>query len=248
MDLIPTIQLQNGHCVTLNKGRVEEPSIWHVDPVGKAQEFAAAGVPWIQVTDLDAVTGDRDNREIIEAIILGAGTSVQVAGGISTMERVAYWVEKGAGRVIIGSAGVTNPDFLKEAAKYYPDQIVLAVDVYQGMVSIDAWRVTTAFEPKAFIDEFAGAPLAAIKITDVHSDIGDVDGSIALVSGLAQGVRLPVIAGGLVRGADDVARLKYVPGIGAAMIGRALFEQNIDLTEAMAVASGDGSEVVAEFI
>ncbi len=248
MELIPTIQLQNGHCVTLNRGRVEEPSIWHVDPVGKAQEFAAAGVSWIQVTDLDAVTGDGDNREITEAIIPGAGTSIQVAGGISTMERVAYWVEKGAGRVIIGSAGVTNPDFLKEAAKYYPDQIVLAVDVYEGMVTIDAWRKTTAFEPKAFIDEFVGAPLAAIKITDIHNDIGDVDGSIALVSGLAEGLRLPVIAGGLVRGVDDVARLKYVPGIGAAMVGRALFEQSVDLAEAMTVAVDDASELVAEFV
>ena len=248
MDLIPTIQLQNGHCVTLVRGRVEEPAIWHVDPVTKAQEFAAAGVGWIQVTDLDAVTGTGDNGAIIEDIIQQCGVAVQVAGGIATMERVAHWADMGAGRIVIGSAAVTNPDFLKEAAKYYPDQIVMAVDIYQGRVAIDAWRITTAFEPQAYIAEFVGVPLAAIKITDVHSDIGDVEAALGLVCGLAEKVRTPVIAGGLIHSNDDVARLKYVGSIASALIGRALYEKTVDLSEAVATAAHDASEAVAEFV
>lgn len=248
MDLIPTIQLQDGHCVTLRRGRVAEQAIWHVDPVAKAQEFAAAGVGWIQVTDLDAVTGTGDNGAIIEDIIQHGGVAVQVSGGIATMERVAHWADMGAGRIVIGSAAVTNPDFLKEAAKYYPDQIVMAVDIYQGRVAIDAWRVTTAFEPRSFIEEFAGVPLAAIKITDVHSDIGDVEGALGLVCGLAEGARTPVIAGGLIHSNDDVARLKYVGSIAAALVGRALYEKTVDLGEAVAIAAHDATETVAEFV
>ncbi len=248
MDLIPTIQLQSGHCVTLTRGRVEEPTIWHVDPVTKAQEFAGAGVNWIQVTDLDAVTGKGENGAIIEDVIQHAGVAVQVAGGIATMDRVAHWANKGAGRIVIGSAAVTNPDFLKEAAKYYPDQIVLAVDIYEGRVAIDAWRITTAFEPQDFINEFARVPLAAIKITDVHSDIGDVEGALGLICGIAENSRTPVIAGGLVNNNDDVARLKYVGSISSALIGRALFEKTVDLDEAIAIAAHDASEEVAEFV
>ena len=248
MDLIPTIQLLDGNCVTLRRGRVEEPAIWHVDPVTKAQEFAAAGVDWIQVTDLDAVTGKGDNGAIIEGIIQHAGVAVQVAGGIATMERVAHWAENGAGRIVIGSAAVTNPDFLKEAAKYYPDQIVMAVDIYYGRVAIDAWRITTAFEPQSFVNEFTGVPLAAILVTDVHSDIGDVEGALGLVCGIAENSRTPVIAGGLVNSSDDVARLKYVGSIASALIGRALYEKTVDLDEAIAIAARDASEEVAEFV
>ena len=248
MQLIPAIQLQNGRCVTLHMGRVDESSIWHVDPVEKAKEFAATGVDWIQVTDLDAVTGDGSNTNIVHDIIQSCGTAVQIGGGFSTMVHIARATDQGAGRVVIGSAAVTNPDFLKEAAKYYPDQIVLAVDVYQGRVAIDGWRQTTAFEPAAFIGEFSAAPLAAVMITDVHSEIGDPDGPMGVVSQLADGLRTPVIGGGLIRDLDDVARLKYIPSIGSAVIGRALFEKSVELVEAVAVARVAANEELAEFV
>ncbi|MEE9427188.1 MAG: HisA/HisF-related TIM barrel protein [Paracoccaceae bacterium] len=248
MNLIPVIQLQNGHCVTLNRGRVEEPSIWHVDPVETAKGYAAAGAEWIHITDLNAVAKDGANTALVDEIIKTCGTSVQIGGGFTTMDHIAHAVQQGAGRLVIGSAAVTNPDYLKEAAKYYPDQIVLSVDVYEGKVSVDGWRQTTAFEPAAFIAEFSACPLAAVMITDVHSEIGDPDSSMGLISGLADGLRAPVIAGGLVHDLDDVARLKYLPTIGAAVIGRPLFEKAVDFSEAMAVAAADAKEIVADFV
>ncbi len=248
MNLIPAIQIQNGQCVTLNRGRIDEPSIWHVDPVVTAQEYAAAGAEWIQITDLNAAAKDGSNTQIVEDIIQNCGTAVQIGGGFSTMDHIAKAAEIGAGRIIIGSAAVTNPDFLIEAAKYFPDQIVLAVDVYQGRVAIDAWRATTAFEPASFISEFGAAPLSAVMITDVHSDIGEPDMSLGVVAGLADGVRAPVIANGLINNADDVARLKYIPSISAAVVGRALFEKALDLREAVAAATMNSKEEVAQFV
>ncbi len=248
MKLIPALQLQNARCVTLVKGRVAEPTIWHVDPMATAGAYAAAGAEWIHVTDLNAVTKDGANSDIVDQIIKTCGTSVQLGGGFTTMDHIEYAVDQGAGRIVIGSAAVTNPDYLKEAAKYYPDQIVLSVDVYQGKVTVDGWRKTTAFEPADFIAEFAGSPLAAVMITDVHSDIGDPDSSMGLVAGLADGVRAPVIAGGLVHTLDDVARLKYIPSIGSAVIGRPLFEKSVELGEAMAAAAPQTGEKVAEFV
>lgn len=248
MIILPTIELQNGKCVTLYRGRIDEPTIWHVDPVQRAIEFAHAGAEWMHVTDFNAVVNDGDNSDLVTKIIRGAGVPVQLAGGFRTMEHVEAAIDKGAGRVVIGTAAVQNPDFVKQAAKLHPDQVVLAVDVFQGKVVIDGWRKKTAFEPESFIREFEAAPLAAILVTDVDTDVGDSDGSVGLISHLADVARAPVIASGVVRTLDDISRLKYVRNIAGAMCGRALFSKAFDLSEALEVAKRDASEPVAEMI
>ncbi len=248
MRLYPTIELQQGRCVSLFRGRLEEPQIWHVDPVEKAREFAEVGAEWIHVTDFDAVAGaETDNAEIVESIIRQAGVPVQLGGGFRSMDRIAEWIELGAGRVVIGTAAVHNPDLVKEAAKYYPDQIVLAVDVFQGQVMSQGWTATAVYTPEDFIGWFENDPLAAIIVTDIDSDIGDADRSLALVTRLADCARAPVIARGTVRALDDISRLKYVPHVSGTIIGRALFDRSIDLAEALAIAQ-PAPEPRAEFI
>ncbi len=248
MILFPTIELQNGQCVTLNRGNVDEPTIWHVDPVKRAREFAAAGAEWLHVTDLDAVTDVGVNNELVQEIIRQAGIPVQLAGGFRTMEHIETAVERGTGRVVIGTAAVRDPDFVKQAAKLHPDQIVLAVDVYQERVVIDGWRASTAFEPMRFVREFSTAPLAAILVTDVDNYAGDSDGSVGMISMVADAARSPVIAGGIADSLDDISRLKYVRNIAGAQVGRALFNKSVTLEEAIAVARAMPAETVAEMI
>ncbi len=248
MIIFPTIELQNGHCVTLSRGRVEEPTIWHVDPVKRAREFAAAGAEWLHVTDLDAVVGNEANSGLVQGIIRQAGIPVQLAGGFCTMEHVETAIDRGTGRVVIGTAAVRDPDFVKEAAKFHPDQIVLAVDVYRGRVAIDGWRALTAFEPARFVEEFSTAPLAAILVTDVDNYAGDSDGSVGMISMVADAARSPVIAGGIADSLDDISRLKYVRNIAGAQVGRALFNRSIAIEEALAVARAVPMEPVAEMI
>lgn len=247
MIIYPTIELQGGRCVSLSRGRFEEPQIWHVDPVEKACEFAAAGAEWMQVTDLDAIAGEGDNAGIIERIIREAGIPVQVAGGIRSRARIEAWLDAGAGRVIVGTAAVTNPDLVREAAKLHPDAVVLAVDVYKGYVMSQGWRETSAFLPADFIARFDDVPLSAILVTDIDADVGDTDATLGLISGLAAETRTPVIASGLVRELDDIARLKYVNNIAGAVVGRALFNRAISLEEALEAARPDG-EPKAGFI
>lgn len=247
MILYPTIELQNGHCVSLSRGDLNEPQIWHVDPVKKACEFAAVGAEWMHVTDFDALAKTGSNADLIEEIILHAGLPVQVAGGIRTMDQVEHWVEKGAGRVVIGTAAVLNPQFIHQAAKAYPDQIVLAVDVRDGLVTTDGWKSQSAFTPEAFVKAFVNVPLAGILYTDVNSDVGDSEGSLAVVSALAEMSRTPLIVSGLVKTVDDISRLKYIRNIAGAIVGRALFNRSIDLAEALELARPE-AEPVAEFI
>lgn len=247
MIIYPTIELQQGRCVSLTRGDLDQPQIWHVDPVEKAIEFAEAGASWMQVTDFDAVSGDGDNSDIVADIILRAGIAVQVAGGVRTMEQLDAWMEKGAGRVVIGTAAVLNPDFVFQAARKYPDQVVVAVDAMEGWVMTNGWKTQSAIAPEDFVTAFDKTPLAAILFTDIDSDLMDGEASLGRISALAGVTRNPVIASGLVKSTDDLSRLKYVGNVAGAIIGRALFNKAIDLTEALAVAQ-PGPEPVAEFM
>ncbi len=246
MIIYPTIELHDGKCVSLTRGRLDAPVIWHVDPVETARGFAAAGAEWMQVTDINALRGDGDNAELIEQIMRGAGIPVQVGGGFRSRETVTRWIDKGAGRVIVGTMAAYDPDMLRELAKFHPDQIMLAVDVFEGAVMTEGWQTRSAFDPEAFIAAFDDAPLAGIIITDIDADIEDGDASVALISGLAAKTRHPVLARGTVRAVDDVARLKYVPNIAGTIIGRALFSRDVDLADALRLAA-EAPEPVAGF-
>ena len=236
MMIYPTIELQNGRCVSLHRGRIEEPQIWHVDPIAKARGFAANGAEWLHVTDLDWVAGGAGSAEIVQDIIRHAGIPVQIGGGFRSLDAISAWIEKGAGRIVVSSLAASNPEVVKQAAKLYPDQIVVAVDVFQGKLMTNGWRDTAAITPADFIAAFDEDPLAAFVITDIDADIADSDGSLGVISQLADGARAPVIARGLSRSLDDIARLKYVPHIAGAIIGRALFDKTIALSDALAVA------------
>jgi phosphoribosylformimino-5-aminoimidazole carboxamide ribotide isomerase len=247
MLIYPTIELQQGRCVSLEKGRLDQAMIWHVDPVETACGFVADGAEWMHVTDFDAVEGRTDNSELIEAILRAAGIPVQLGGGMRSREAVERWIDKGVGRVVIGTLAARDPQLVQELAKYYPDQIVLAVDVWQGQIMSEGWRSSSALTPEAYIAAFGDAPFAGIIITDVETDISEVDAQLGLISGLARHANSPVIASGVVRGADDIARLAHIPNIAGALVGRALFQKTIDLKEALRTAQR-GPGRVAEFL
>jgi phosphoribosylformimino-5-aminoimidazole carboxamide ribotide isomerase len=247
MIVYPTIELQNGKCVSLKRGHLDQPMIWHVNPVEIACEYADAGAAWIHITDFDAIEGRDSNRELIIEIIRQCGVSVQLGGGIRTLEHVADWIDLGAGRVVIGTAAVKDPDMVKQAAKLHPDQVVLAIDVFKGKILTDGWRQESAFAASDFVKAFDGVPLAAVLFTDIDADLEDRESGASEVTALAEATRSPVIASGLVRTLDDVSMLKYAGSVSGVIIGRALFNKTIDLTEALQIARPE-PEPVADFI
>ncbi|MEQ9257474.1 MAG: 1-(5-phosphoribosyl)-5-[(5-phosphoribosylamino)methylideneamino] imidazole-4-carboxamide isomerase [Roseovarius sp.] len=246
MIIYPTLELYNGKVVSLTRGRLAEPVIWHVDPIETAKKWAAAGAEWMHVTDINALAGDGDNNELTETIIRKAGIPVQLGGGFRSRESVTRWIDKGAGRIVIGTMAAHDPELVKSLAKYHPDQIVIAVDIFDGSVMTEGWRTRSAFAPETYVAAFDDAPLSGLIVTDIDADILDTDGSIGLISGLAAKTRHNVIARGTVRTTDDVARLKYVPNIAGTLIGRALHSKDVDLARALAIASEEG-EPIAEF-
>ncbi|MDU8910486.1 1-(5-phosphoribosyl)-5-[(5-phosphoribosylamino)methylideneamino] imidazole-4-carboxamide isomerase [Aestuariicoccus sp. MJ-SS9] len=246
MQIIPTLELQNGRCVTLRKGRMADPILWHVDPVETALGFVEAGASALRITDFDAIAGAQGNDALIETLLRKVGVPVQIAGGIRSRERAEYWIDKGAGQVVIGTLAVQAPRVVMELAKYHPDMVVLSLDVWQGKLMTHGWNTPSAFTPEAFLDSFRDVPLAGVVVTDIDSDDEDVDAQLGLITGLAAHTRHPVIASGVVDTLDDIARLKYVYNIAGVLVGRALMRKTFALADALSVAQ-ESREKVADF-
>lgn len=247
MIVYPTIELKDGRCVSLPEGRINEPVIWHVDPVEKAKEFAHAGAEWIHVTDFDAIGGHSRNHDLVKRIIYEGGLPVQLGGGFRSRDRIEEWIDLGAGRIVVGTLAAQNPHLVKELAERHADQIVLAVDVWKDHVMIEGWKTQSAYTAAGYIQSFAGVPFAAIIVTDIGADIRETDATISLISRLAELAKVPVIASGIVRTVDDISRLRILDKVSGALVGRALFNKTIDLAEALREAR-PGREKVAAFL
>ena len=239
MEIFPSMEIQNGRCVSLNRGRTDEPLVWHVDAVEKAREFAAAGAAWMHLTDIDAVMGSDANAELTIEIIRNAGIPVQLAGGFRSLDRMNEWIELGAGRIVVGTLAVLRPDIIKSAAKLHPDQIVVAVDVWQGNVMIHGWNEPSAITPEALIGAFYTDPLAAIMVTDIDANIEFAESSLELLQGLSELSRTPFIASGMVRSLDDIKRLKQIPNVVGTLVGTALYNRTLELEAVLEVARPD---------
>jgi phosphoribosylformimino-5-aminoimidazole carboxamide ribotide isomerase len=163
------------------------------------------------------------------------------------LRQIEEWIEMGVGRVVVSTMAVLTPDVMKKAARLHPDQIVLSLDVFEGQVMSNGWAEPSAFDPAAFLRSFEGDPLAAIIIRDISAEIEQAEDALALVTELAGWARAPVIASGLSRSLDDLSRLKYVPHVSGAILGRALFDRTIDLSDALALAAEPIGET-AEFL
>ena len=247
MIIYPAIELMDGRCVTLRRGRIAEPQYWHIDPIACAKEYARAGSEWLHLVDFNAIKGDDGNRELVRDIIRQAGIPVQLAGGFRSIRQMTEWIDVGAARIVVGTLAVQNPDWVKQAAKLYPDQIVVAVDVWEGSVMIAGWTEESAIAADALIQSYELAPLAGIIIMDISASLSDHERSLALVESLAALTKSPVIASGLVHTNDELSRLKYASSISGCIIGKALLSRSVDLEEALRIAQ-PSPEARAEFI
>lgn len=236
MILYPLIELKNGRCVGLERGQMDSATVYEDDPLDAARRFAATGAQWIQINDLDAVANTGSNKELITEMLRAAHCAVQVAGGIRTMAQVEEWLELGAARVVIASAAVKDPDFVRNAARRFPEQVVVSIDQRNGHVLASSWTEETTFSPVEFATYFENCALAAIIFTDLDRDEEAALSSFALTTEMANAITTPLISSGLVKSLDDLSRLRFLPNIHGALTGRALFQKVFTIEEALAVA------------
>ena len=236
MILYPAIDLKEGRCVRLAQGDMSRATVFNNDPGEQARIFEATGFEYLHIVDLDgAFAGQARNSEAVEIILSSIQIPAQLGGGIRDMNAVAYWLDRGLTRVILGTAAVKNPGFVREAARHYPGRVAVGIDAREGMVAVEGWAKTTSMSALDLGKSFEDAGVAAIIYTDIARD-GLLQGlNLEATLALAEKVAIPVIASGGLASLEDVERLlapDYAK-IAGAVAGRALYDGRLDAEAAL---------------
>jgi phosphoribosylformimino-5-aminoimidazole carboxamide ribotide isomerase len=238
MILFPAIDLKEGRCVRLIQGDMEQATVFNDDPADQALQFEQIGFPWLHIVDLDgAFAGKPMNATAVDGIIAATKNPTQLGGGIRDMKTVAAWLEKGVTRVIIGTAAVRDPDFVREAARTFPGRIAVGIDARDGLVAVDGWARLSNITAEDLGLRFQDAGVSAIIYTDIARD-GLLKGlNIASTLALAGALSIPVIASGGLASIEDVKRLLEpdCAVLEGAISGRALYDGRLDPAEALAL-------------
>jgi phosphoribosylformimino-5-aminoimidazole carboxamide ribotide isomerase len=234
--LFPAIDLKDGACVRLKRGAMSEATIFNEDPAGQARAFEDAGFRWLHCVDLNgAFAGKSVNADAIGAIRKSIRLPIQLGGGMRDIASVERWLAAGITRVILGTAAVTDPSFVREAARSFPGRIVVGADAKGGKVATKGWADVSELTPSDLGKRFEDAGVAAILFTDIDGD-GLLGGlNVAATAALARAVSIPVIASGGVGGLADIDALIAAaePNVEGVVIGRALYDGRIDVRTAI---------------
>jgi phosphoribosylformimino-5-aminoimidazole carboxamide ribotide isomerase len=243
--LFPAIDLKEGHCVRLVQGDMGQATVFNDNPADQAATFEKQGFEWLHVVDLDgAFAGQPMNGNAVDAILDRIEIPVQLGGGIRDMRTVEAWLEKGVARIVIGTAAVRDPTFVREAARLYPGKIAVGIDAKNGHVAVEGWAQTSALTAEELGRRFEDAGVAAIIYTDIARD-GILKGlNIEMTLALEEAVSIPVIASGGLASIEDIERLLEpdCAALAGAISGRALYDGRIDPATALTmIAAARGS-------
>jgi phosphoribosylformimino-5-aminoimidazole carboxamide ribotide isomerase len=241
MIIIPAIDLKDGQCVRLKQGEMDSATVFSANPAEMAAKWLAHGARRLHLVDLNgAFAGKPVNEKAIKAITdaLGDEIPVQLGGGIRDLDTIERYLDDGITYVIIGSAAVKNPGFLREACTAFPGHIIVGLDAKDGKVAVEGWSKVTGHDVIDLAKRFEDYGVESIVYTDIGRD-GMLSGvNIEATVRLAQALTIPVIASGGVTNLDDVRNLCAVEseGIMGAITGRAIYEGTLDFMAAQALA------------
>ena len=236
MLLIPAIDLKDGKCVRLRQGRMEDSTVFSDDPVAMAGRWVQAGAQRLHLVDLNgAFAGRPQNAEVVRRIADAfPDLPIQVGGGIRSEETVETYLNAGVRYVIIGTKAVQEPHFVSDLCMTFPGHVIVGLDARDGKVAVDGWSKLSKHDVIDIAQRFERDGVEAIVYTDIGRD-GMMQGvNVEATVRLAQAVSIPVIASGGVTNLDDIKALCAVEGEGVAgtILGRALYEDTLDLAEA----------------
>ena len=238
MILYPAIDLKGGQCVRLRQGDMAQATIFNDSAADQARSFERQGFEALHIVDLDgAFAGKPMNAAAVDAVLKAIRMPVQLGGGIRDLATVEAWLAKGIARVIIGTAAVRDPDFVRAAARAFPGKVAVGIDALDGFVAVEGWAETSTLSATDLGRRFEDAGIAAIIYTDIARDgmLSGVnwDGTIAL----ANAVSIPVIASGGLASIADIERLVQpdCAKLAGAITGRALYDGRLDPAAALAL-------------
>jgi phosphoribosylformimino-5-aminoimidazole carboxamide ribotide isomerase len=248
MLLIPAIDLKDGHCVRLRQGDMDDVTVFSDDPVQMALKWVNLGAKRLHLVDLNgARSGKPVNEDAIRRIVdaVGNDVDIQLGGGLRDLDTIERYIDDGVRYVVIGTAAVKNPGFLKDACSAFGGHVIVALDAKDGKVATDGWSKLTGHDVIDLAKKFEDYGVDAILYTDIGRDGMLMGVNVEATVALARAVTIPVLASGGIAGIDDIRQLCSVrrDGVAGAILGRALYEGQLDFVEAVAcVADADASE------
>lgn len=242
MKIIPAIDIRGGKVVRLTQGKADQETVYFDDPVAVAEKWASYGVDTIHIVDLDgALTGSLKNFDIIKTIAKKVEPMIELGGGIRDMETIDRVFGGGIDKVCIGTMAI-DPQFLKNAGKTFITKIIISIDAKDGFVYSKGWLHKTKKSALDLVREAESLGITTINYTDISRD-GMLEGpNIKSLTELLNNTSLDVTAAGGISTIDDVKKLKALEkdGLAAMIIGKALYENKIDLGEAIKICSQKG--------
>lgn len=239
MKIIPAIDIKDGECVRLIQGRVEEKTVYNKSPLVQANLWKEKGAGLIHVVDLDgAFEGKPVNIDIVSSIVKKLNIEVEIGGGIRNLDIIKQYVDKGINRIIIGTLAYYQPHMVAEACQLFPGKIIVGIDVVNKMVAIHGWKTVSDTHYVDFAKKLSGYGVKEFILTDIKKDgmLSGIDPDFYREA--VQKLNKPVIASGGVQSIEDIKNLKELEqdGLSGVIIGKALYENKVDLKEALSYA------------
>lgn len=233
MRIYPAIDIKDGKCVRLFKGRFDDMTVYGDDPSAMAKKWEALGGEYIHVVDLDgALKGHGVNAEVIKKICQSVNVPVQTGGGIRTIEDIEYKLSCGIDRVIIGTKAVTDAEFVKRAVDKYKEKIVIGIDAKDSMVAIEGWEQVSDFTAVEFAKKMESIGVQTIVYTDIATDGTLAGPNVSAMAEMAKAVNIDIIASGGIGSNEHITSL--IPtGVEGVIVGKALYTDKVDLSTAI---------------
>ena len=233
MILLPAIDLHEGKCVRLFRGDYDTAEVVAQDPLSTAKRFQEQGARWLHMVDLDgAKDGKPQNQQLIFDVVENTDLHVEVGGGIRDMDTVEYYLDRGVSRVILGSAALRDPEFVRQAVKRHGKQIAVGIDALDGKVAAEGWLEQSQVDYVDFAKEMESLGVQYLICTDIHQD-GTMNGpNLVMLDKLNRAVHCHIIASGGVSSLLDIVSL-YDLGLYGAIAGKSLYTGALDLRTAI---------------
>ena len=236
MNIFPAIDIFEKKAVRLFKGDYSKMTVYSENPVEIAEDFKAQGAKFMHLVDLEgAKTGTTPNLEVVGKLVKAFDGFVEIGGGIRSLEVIEKYVALGVNRVILGTAAVTDREFLVKALEKYQDKIAVGVDIKDGFVAIKGWTEKSKLEAFSFVKDLERLGVKTIICTDISKDGAMQGTNHELYKELSEKTGVDVVASGGVSSIEDVKKLAK-QGIYGAIIGKAYYTNAISIKEAIEVA------------
>ena len=236
MIIFPAIDLYDGKAVRLYKGDYQNMTVYSDDPLSVAKDFEACGATHIHMVDLEgAKDGTTPNLSIVRDVANKTSLFVEIGGGIRSMETVEAYLSAGVSRVILGTAALTDREFLTRAVQAYGDKIAVGADVRDGYIAIKGWLETTTCTLEDFLSQMQSIGVKTVICTDISRDGAMRGTNLELYGALSKSFGMDIVASGGVSSLTDVEALRRMDLYGA-IIGKAYYTGAIDLRQAIEVA------------